>query len=588
MTKSSKGQMLIFAALALALFALYISLTVYSSSTSYQTLRYNELKEIIANLNIDLDRLATYSLVFATQEYNQSPSVETKNIVEMRVKEYLFKWMQTVLATHSAKGIKISTRLDVLQIFWDYQIGSSQLSVQYTLDVPSIGLYDFKYNSIKLLELKILNIKEYSEKKFKYTEISLFVNKEEGLPVDNLGPSNFRVQYYDGSGWKDADIKSIDNFGGQYYLNCTTSSAQPIPKVDNKYRVRVYVTDLRGIIVKATSSGSTYYPSNMNIINGRLVSGEIGYLQSGQYMGFEASGSNINVNVLVNNTFKSGPEDWTTSTNIISGTATYGYDSSDGNIFGSSIGSYKHEARGKSGKGGAEKAVIDFETYYTFDYSRGTPFMVYLSYAYRFSGSSVPSQTKNNLSIVLVLPNNNRVFLAEINFDSKNISTWNPKNITVNPTYFSLDGEYKLVVRSHLETQNPGENNYVKVNFDDIMLKVIFAEEVGLEIEFSGNSDTNDWASLVWGLRCAFTTGSVEVKVQLYDYSKQCYPEGGDGFIYFVSSSTPSLFQTKIQFIEDSPTNFRDENGNWKIKITCVSKSAFNLKLDWIIFAPLS
>jgi hypothetical protein len=104
-----------------------------------------------------------------------------------------------------------------------------------------------------------------------------------------------------------------------------------------------------------------------------------------------------------------------------------------------------------------------------------------------------------------------------------------------------------------------------------------------VEAEFSGISNTQNWTQLEWTTDLSFTTPGVTTTLQLYNYNASQYPTSGDGHITDTIGQTDT---TKNQTITATPTNFRDTNGNWKIKIkgTKTTYTQFELKVDWIEF----
>jgi hypothetical protein len=104
-----------------------------------------------------------------------------------------------------------------------------------------------------------------------------------------------------------------------------------------------------------------------------------------------------------------------------------------------------------------------------------------------------------------------------------------------------------------------------------------------VEVEFSGTSNTQDWTQLEWTTDLSFTTPSVTTTLQLYNYNASQYPTSGDGYMTDTIGQTDT---TKSQTITVTPTNFRDANGNWKIKITGTkaTDTQFELKMDWAEF----
>lgn len=580
-----RAQLLILATLILAIFVLYISITVYYSSTSYQVLLYNESKEIIENLEVDFERLVTYSLAQETKEYNQTGNFQG---VESNIKGNLSQWTQTVLTTHAAKNINIIGVLDNFQLKWGYPRSISNISAYYTLDIPSIGLYDFRYGTVETLTLTLLNVSTTSLYGKPCTEIESLVEKENGLKVESLGKSNFKVQYKDSlsSDWKNANVTLVDDLGGGYYiLVCTTLSGQPIPKVNNKYYIKVTVEDERGILVTSSTSGLTYYPTSYTISSGKLVSGTIDDLKSygEDYMEIKANKTSTKTyNLIRNGNFSSDASEWFTYSSAKKGVAKSGYDAK-----GNPGGSYFVQANSTKDN----NAQIDFITYQSFYYNYGVPVSVELSFDYNFTGNSIPKgANKNTLSIKLIKPDLSTITFTEIDFKG-NTSKWSSYKINIDPSYFNLEGSYTLQIISHLETEagKTSPNDFVKLNFDNINLKVTVVTEGGIIIEFKGISNTENWSSLIWGLRCSFSVGSVSVTAQLYNYDGKTYPASGDGFISYVSSLYPNTYETVIQLIETNPTRFRNSTtGEWKVKISCIAPTDFSLKLDWIVLSPTS
>jgi len=107
-----------------------------------------------------------------------------------------------------------------------------------------------------------------------------------------------------------------------------------------------------------------------------------------------------------------------------------------------------------------------------------------------------------------------------------------------------------------------------------------------VEVEFTGSSNTLDWTQLAWVVDSAWTTPSVTVTLQLYDYNLGQYPTSGDGYILYTSSATSNTDETKSQTITTNPTHFHDGSGNWKIKVKGIKSTAtqFDFKGDLIKF----
>jgi hypothetical protein len=89
---------------------------------------------------------------------------------------------------------------------------------------------------------------------------------------------------------------------------------------------------------------------------------------------------------------------------------------------------------------------------------------------------------------------------------------------------------------------------------------------------------------LNWTVNSAWTSGSVNVTLQLYNYTFGNYPTSGSGYIAYTSNSTPNTDENKTQTINVNPTDFRNATGYWKIKAKGIKADAvpFNFKADLI------
>ncbi|MEM2381227.1 MAG: hypothetical protein QXD44_05275 [Candidatus Nezhaarchaeales archaeon] len=106
-----------------------------------------------------------------------------------------------------------------------------------------------------------------------------------------------------------------------------------------------------------------------------------------------------------------------------------------------------------------------------------------------------------------------------------------------------------------------------------------------VSVEFRGSSNTSPWSVLKWTVEAGFNVSSVNVTLQLYDYSAGGYPSSGDGYIHYTGGTVDEV---KWQLINMNPTRFRDATGNWKLKITAIKQSseAFQLRVDWVEYKP--
>jgi KaiC/GvpD/RAD55 family RecA-like ATPase len=165
--------------------------------------------------------------------------------------------------------------------------------------------------------------------------------------------------------------------------------------------------------------------------------------------------------------------------------------------------------------------------------------------------------------------------------------SWTEYTVVEETDYLEID--YFLDVT----TANSGVTAYLLIDDGGLDLAdqtrvagVLLPSEYTMEVEFSGSSNTDYWSQLVWTVDSAWTTGSVSVVMQLYNYTLGAYPTSGEGYIEYTSSATSSTDETKSQIITTNPLDFRDASGNWKIKIKGVKSttSQFDFKVDLVRF----
>ncbi len=128
-------------------------------------------------------------------------------------------------------------------------------------------------------------------------------------------------------------------------------------------------------------------------------------------------------------------------------------------------------------------------------------------------------------------------------------------------------------------------NDIVQDSWDiDATLLHVWSDEYTSEVEFTGSSNTEDWTQLNWTINTAWTTGAVNVTLQIYNYTLDGYPTSGNGYIAYTSDATPNTDENKSQTINVNPTDFRNATGYWKIKVTGTKAGStqFDFKADWI------
>ena len=157
-------------------------------------------------------------------------------------------------------------------------------------------------------------------------------------------------------------------------------------------------------------------------------------------------------------------------------------------------------------------------------------------------------------------------------------SGWN--NISVSS--YLTSSTFTIRFQGSMETGDTAEDSW-KI---DATLLHVWSDEYVLEVELTGSSNIEDWSQLNWTVNGAWTIGSVNVTLQLYNYTFGGYPTSGSGYVAYTSDDAPDTDENKSQMIEVNPTDFRNATGHWKMKIKGVKTpdTQFDFKADWVEF----
>jgi len=114
---------------------------------------------------------------------------------------------------------------------------------------------------------------------------------------------------------------------------------------------------------------------------------------------------------------------------------------------------------------------------------------------------------------------------------------------------------------------------------------IMLPSEYTAEVEYTGTSNTEPWAQLVWIVDSRFTTTSVTTTLKLFNNQTGQYPSSGDGYMADTIGTTDV---TKTQTITINATKYRDGSGNWKVKVKGLkaTNTQFDFKIDLVEFKP--
>ena len=159
-------------------------------------------------------------------------------------------------------------------------------------------------------------------------------------------------------------------------------------------------------------------------------------------------------------------------------------------------------------------------------------------------------------------------------------SGWNNASVSS----YLTSSTFTIRFKGSIETGDKTQDTW---NIDAVLLHT-WTDQYTTEVEFTGSSNTYSLEQLNWTSDSAWTTGSVNVTIQLYNHTLENYPTSGNGYIAYTSSSIQNTDDTKYQLIMSYPQDFRNDTGGWKIKVKGVKSTVteFDFKADLIEFKP--
>lgn len=263
-----RGQMIVIAALLMAILLVSLLPITYMATTHYRFMRYKSVKEITANIASEFQRGLEAILATSTHIYNKTFYLEPGRIV---AKKLFNRWIMTLLKAYSGVGIQVNVSYgdillqpakdgypevrieegEIMKCFWYFPRAISAIYATMSLNLTEYGLYGWNISRLVLLNLTINTDQigvDYS-KDIAWFNITLL--KEYQEPVNDLAEGILIVRYYDKNvnNWKIADIINITYRGaGDYTIFFK------YPHDDDRYKyLEIMIVDTRGIMVEATT-----------------------------------------------------------------------------------------------------------------------------------------------------------------------------------------------------------------------------------------------------------------------------------------------------------------------------------------------
>lgn len=155
------------------------------------------------------------------------------------------------------------------------------------------------------------------------------------------------------------------------------------------------------------------------------------------------------------------------------------------------------------------------------------------------------------------------------------------KNVSVSS--YLISSNFTIRFKGGNETNDIAQDSW---NIDATLLHTWY-HEYAAEAEFIGSSSHQNWTSLVWMVDSSWNIGSVNVTIQLYDYTLGPlggYPSSGNGYLFYVSNTTSNIDELENQTITSGATQYENSTGYWKVKIKGVKSTdtQFQMKINWV------
>ena len=163
---------------------------------------------------------------------------------------------------------------------------------------------------------------------------------------------------------------------------------------------------------------------------------------------------------------------------------------------------------------------------------------------------------------------------------SADSNTW--KNISVSS--YLTNSTFTIRFKDTASTEDTTPDSW---NVDATLLHLWnVVDEYTTEVEFTGPSNLQTLASLLWQIGSCWDTDQVTVTIQFYDFTLGNYSTSGNGYFSYLSSATPDTDELVSQTITLSMNDFKNSTGYWQVKIKGVksASSPFLMKADWVSF----
>ncbi|MEM3666945.1 MAG: hypothetical protein QW222_07700, partial [Candidatus Bathyarchaeia archaeon] len=241
--RGKRGQFTIIAAILIAVITLSLVISIHRINLNRQQLDYQPVQELLLGITGDLDRAVAHALSKVTQQYYSIWRINREASVPEEVgNDFISKWICSVLASYASVGLKIrfnqteegQTNLDY-NIRWGRNIGLSQASVSFDLDVNAYGLKGWRGHSCKFVWLCLFSNSIIRSENDTTLKFQVKHGKDLDYPVPNLTPDTINIQTLNAS--VIVSIKNLNYLGNGIYQITFT------PRVDNYFQIAIKTPD---------------------------------------------------------------------------------------------------------------------------------------------------------------------------------------------------------------------------------------------------------------------------------------------------------------------------------------------------------
>ena len=183
--REKRGQFIIIAVLLAAIMIVSIGALMHSAVTYYKHEPWEEYSTLIGDIEINSRRLVELSLATYTNSFEPDKAILSSN---------LEKWQNDLDDIYPSSGIVLTSNLSnggILDPIWNMPTSTSTASAKFTIEVSSIGLEGYSFEVVSSLRLTIVSSASLNDTN---KEIIALVTSETGMPVPELGETNFRIE----------------------------------------------------------------------------------------------------------------------------------------------------------------------------------------------------------------------------------------------------------------------------------------------------------------------------------------------------------------------------------------------------------